>query len=589
MSCRSREQESPTFVIWSQALCLSRHLPRVGGKEAGRCPSHSPRRSACVQKTGFLIVEHNPARVEYSDIKLSNYSGSATKASKCLSSRGEEVKVPRMSRPLWIAISALLLFPVCGHAENVAGQVRRAVEHSTLDRAGTKPFHLKAVLAPSLERDKDSGRTGEVEIWWQSPTRWKRELRSPEFHQIEIVDGSREWQKNEGDYFPEWLREMATELVKPIPALEEVLDHAKSAQVRNFDNPVNRSLSMVNIDWVTNTGTAEVRNIRRSGVALRASTGELLYAYGFGWGGEFKDAQNFHGRMVARTVSLGSPEVTAKVLELEELGEVPAAFFDAGAEGGDPRPLQTLLIDETTLRKNLLPGKPITWPPLQDGVLQGNVTTEVVVDREGRVRDISSIISENSRINDAGRQQIAAMRFNPFLLNGVPVQVMSQVTVPFKTVRPAGTEIFESARTYFERGRKVGFLAAGSEKSYVLRAEFQAKGSGGVENGHYEDTWVSNTKWRREASFGRSRYVRSRNGEKRYDDLSAKVGTSPPIGKHPLVKPLAPLAIPPNLRHNKSLPRSHRTLPEQGYKTCVNDSSGAPWCAQTTALSHCGD
>ena len=44
---------------------------------------------------------------------------------------------------------------------------------------------------------------------------------------------------------------MAIELVKPIPALEEVLDHAKSAQARHFDNPVNRSLSMVNIDWVT--------------------------------------------------------------------------------------------------------------------------------------------------------------------------------------------------------------------------------------------------------------------------------------------------------------------------------------------------
>ena len=80
--------------------------------------------------------------------------------------------------------------------------VRKAVERSTLNQRGTKPFHLKAVLAPSFERDRDSGRTGEVEIWWESPTRYRRELRSPEFHQIDIVDGTREWQKNEGDYFP---------------------------------------------------------------------------------------------------------------------------------------------------------------------------------------------------------------------------------------------------------------------------------------------------------------------------------------------------------------------------------------------------
>jgi hypothetical protein len=103
------------------------------------------------------------------------------------------------------------------------------------------------------------------------------------------------------------------------------------------------------------------------------------------------------------------------------------------------------------------------------------------------------------------------------LQNGVPVQVVSQITVPFKTVRPAATEAFNSARTYFERGRKASFLAAGTDKPYFLRAEFEAIGSEKkVDKGHYEDIWISNTGWRREASFGRSRYIRSRDGDKRY-------------------------------------------------------------------------
>ena len=110
------------------------------------------------------------------------------------------------------------------------------------------------------------------------------------------------------------------------------------------------------------------------------------------------------------------------------------------------------------------------------------------------------------------------MRFKPFVVNGGPVQAMSQITVPFKTERPAGSEAFESARTYFERGRKLSFLAAGGDKPYVLHAEFEAKTSGGaVEKGLYEDTWLSNSQWRREASIGKSRYVRSRKGEKRYE------------------------------------------------------------------------
>jgi len=411
----------------------------------------------------------------------------------------------------WIAILTALLLPTAVHAENPVGEVKKAVEHITLDQAGTKPFHLRAVLAPSFERDKDSDRTGEVEIWWESPTRWRREVRSPEFHQIEVVDGARDWQKNEGDFFPEWLREIAVELIRPVPPLNQVLEQVKKAEMRPL-------MGQVNISWTTPTGTAEVRNIQRSGVALRQSTGELLYAYGFGWGGGFKDYQSFHGRMVARTVSWGSPEVTAKVTTLEDLAAGLPDFFNAGAEGGDPQPLRTVLLDETSLRKNLQPEAPVAWPPLQDGSLEGNVTTDVVVDREGKVREIGSIVSENSAINEPGRQRIRAMRFQPFLQNGVPVQAMSQITMPYKTVRPAGVETFESGRTYFERGRKVSFLAAGSDKPYLLRAEFEAKTSEGiVDKGQYRDTWLSNSQWRREASIGKSRYVRSRNGEKRYE------------------------------------------------------------------------
>jgi hypothetical protein len=112
-----------------------------------------------------------------------------------------------MRRQWWItAFAAMAVWPALGHAEDLAKEVKKAVERSTLDQPGTRPFHLRAALAPSFERDKESGRTGEVEIWWASPTQWKREVRSPEFHRIEIVDGTHVWQKNEGDYFPEWLQ-----------------------------------------------------------------------------------------------------------------------------------------------------------------------------------------------------------------------------------------------------------------------------------------------------------------------------------------------------------------------------------------------
>ncbi|MGA9471985.1 MAG: hypothetical protein WBV36_05950 [Terriglobales bacterium] len=405
---------------------------------------------------------------------------------------------------------AIMVWPAFSHAENLEKEIKKAVERSTLDQPSTKPFHLKATLAPSFERDRDSGRTGEVEIWWASPSKWKRELKTPGFHRVEIVDGDRRWEKNDGDFFPEWLREVALELVKPIPALDEVLEHAKTAE-RVQMGPT------TNLNWITDTGTAEVHNIRRSWVAVQNNTSLLLYGGGFGWSGGFEDYASFHGRMVARTVTSGGTEVTAKVTVLEDLGDASAGLFDAVVQGGDPQPLQTVLIDETTLRKNLLPMDPISWPPLQDGSLQGNFTTDVVVDRDGKVRELGTNIAENNGVIKTGEHAVESMRFKPFVINGVSVQVMSQITVPFKIVRPTGIETFESPQTFFERGRHASFPAASQGTPYILRAEFDARTlAGNVEKGRYEDTWLSETQWRREAWLASSHYVRSRNGDKSY-------------------------------------------------------------------------
>jgi len=411
---------------------------------------------------------------------------------------------------LVIGLMLLVLQASSSQAENLAKEVKTAVEKSTLDQPGTKPFHLKAELAPSFERDRNSGRTGEVDIWWISPSRWRREVKSPEFRQTEIHDRDRIWQKNEGDYFPEWLRRTAIELVNPVPQLDQVLQHLNGAEIRRIG-------PMTNLSWTLPSGTAEVPNVLRSSLALQNGTGLLLYASGPGWGGELKDNADFHGRKIARTVNVGSPQVTAKVIALEDIQEPPAGFFDVAQQGGDSQLLQTVYLDETLLRKNLLAMQPISWPPVQDGPFQGKVTTEIVIDREGAVHDLESIVTENPGMSDAGRQAIAALRFKPFLLNGVPVQAVSQITIPFKTMRPAGAETFNSAQTYFERARKVGFLAAATSKPYLLKAEFEARSNhGSIEKGRYEDTWLSESQWKREIWFTNSHYLRSREGEKTY-------------------------------------------------------------------------
>jgi hypothetical protein len=215
-----------------------------------------------------------------------------------------------------ILLAVFMGLSAAARADNPVSTVKKAVERSTLNQPGTKPFHLKAVLAPSFDRDRESNRTGEVEIWWASPTQWKREVRSPEFHQIATVNGQQEWQKNEGDYFPEWLRETSVALIDPVPSLDQVLQQVKESDVR-------RLMGTTHFSWAIMSTDGNVEKGMGAGISVTDSTGLLQGGSGMGWGGYYTDYKSFHGRMVAHTVRVGTPEVTAKIITLEDLKDVP--------------------------------------------------------------------------------------------------------------------------------------------------------------------------------------------------------------------------------------------------------------------------
>lgn len=373
-----------------------------------------------------------------------------------------------MRRSLALAVlSSFLLAPLASRAEDLTKRVRKAIEEATLDQSGTHPFHLKATLAPSFDRDKNSGRTGEVEIWWAAPNRWKREVRSPSFHQVEIVDGLSDWQKNEGDVFPEWLRQLSVALIRPVSNIDLALDRLRSAEVRDV-------IGELDIRWTILGSDGSVSKTIGSGMRLMKD-GSLESAADLGWASWREQISNFHGRKVARKLTgegLGGPEVTAKVITLEDLDETSGLFRPEGKS--DP-PLRTVAMQELDARKNLLPWQMEPWPSVANGPLEGILIAEVLIGRGGKVADIGTTLSDNPGLIEPAEERMRRMQFRPFTVDGQPAFVVTTLTMPFKTTRPAGVEAFDSARNYFEHGRKIGFPAAGGA-AYVLTAQFQAEG-----------------------------------------------------------------------------------------------------------------
>jgi TonB family protein len=427
---------------------------------------------------------------------------------------------------LLIILIAVFGFSVFARAsKDPIEALKRAVERCTLNQRGTRAFHLLAAIEPSHPYlSRQSSRSGTVEIWWVSPTEWRQEVRTSGFHQIAIMKDGVEWQKNEGDYYPEWLRETAVALIEPIPHLDQVLDRLRDAEINSQDG-------MIQFSWTMKSTDGTVESELGAGVGINERTGLVAYGGGLGWDGEFLEYDPFHGRQIARLLHVSNPEVTATVMPLEKLGKVPPGFFDAVQKGGDAQLLHTVVVDEMLLRENLLPSAPPEWPAMKDGPLEGTITAQIAVDRTGKVREVTSAVATNPGLKDAARRAIAKMQFKPYLQDGVPVQVVSRITLPFKTTRATATaqsnetqrftggggQEFPTVGSYFEFTRRICFPAAGAGTPYVLRATFVVRtAAGNAEEGQYVDTWIARDQWRREVTVGKSRVVRTQHGEKRY-------------------------------------------------------------------------
>jgi hypothetical protein len=241
-----------------------------------------------------------------------------------------------------VVVAAAVVWPALMNAEDTTSRVKKAVERNTLDQSGTKPFHLKAVLAPSFDRDNASGRSGEVEIWWVGQDKWRREVRSPEFHQIEIVNGGKVWQKNDGNYFPEWLRETAVALVKPVPDLDKLLKYTKAGEEKTL-------MGQTHVSWVEMGSDGTVTKGIGAGIYLGANG--MSFASGLGYEAGLEEVADFHGRSIARKVTSGGggAEVTARVTVLEDLKGATPQLFDSEPNASDPI-LETRLVDEVAAR-----------------------------------------------------------------------------------------------------------------------------------------------------------------------------------------------------------------------------------------------
>jgi len=300
---------------------------------------------------------------------------------------------------------------------------KKAIERSQITLPGSHPFVLRARVLEATNPSNVNYKA-EIEEYWVAPDKWRRTVRTSDFSQTLIVNGEKKSEQLTGDYYPNWLRTIVTAIFEPSTLLQGV-DLSRSS-----DNPVwggsqvcRRFTYMAGIPPVSN----KVFSSFCFGDGLLASVGEPGYSV------SYKNYKNFAGKRVARTIGEYIESGTELEATIDELREVGAPDEAQLAIQQTSAPLQTVRIDEATLRRLGENTPDVVWPTVRSGADKGTLSLYVCLDRDGKVREIYELNSSNPGLSDVARDQVMKWQFKTATSQGNPAQVESILTFAFQT------------------------------------------------------------------------------------------------------------------------------------------------------------
>jgi hypothetical protein len=288
---------------------------------------------------------------------------------------------------------------------------------ATLIESGSIPFHLQAVIT----EPSDPNEHIDVEMFWVSPNKWRRTIKSQEFSQAVIANHDKVFEQNSADYMPLAIQVLITAMVDPGPIV---------AALRPGDLVATKANGKVD-----ESGRVCLDPAGRMCVISRNGLTESLG--GAGRCVTFTNYEKFKGQRVARSITYRLDQGDSYQARITTLGE-----FKSNDETefviSDPTPLtkqiRSSVLQETDLRALATQPMEIIWPQvLEDNNTSGQTRYYVSIDRSGQVREILPLSVSVERADDSARRQIMRWKFNPMMRDGAPVQAEAILNFNFNT------------------------------------------------------------------------------------------------------------------------------------------------------------
>jgi len=411
-----------------------------------------------------------------------------------------------------IALSLFLLSQLSVAGANripVSKLLDQMIHRSTLAEPGGKPFYLKATIT-----DKDDAKSefnGTVEEYWVSPTKWRRVIELRDFSQTRIVNGGMIYEDNKGDYFPLHDEMLATEIIDPLPS--SAVDLMNKLELMGAEPGSGTGQCMAE-KYFNDAAGRETRVL----LAYDCKTGLLIYlssptcCYGV-----MTDYRKFHSKMVAYATK--DDPVNIRIDALRDLDATDEALFAISQPTPLPKRMTTEKVSETEARTFLAAKTEIQWPPVSKKPNGNSMNVDIVIGRDGRVKEASSYSPVDNAVEDAALAAIKKWAFQPQNVDGVPAQIETSLNIPFPAeYQSAATQ--PEVKPIFDKMRAACNLRLDGAPSFHMKASFHSED--GAAKGSYEETWVSPKKWRKEVKVNDTSVVEVRTEDAFYRTFPGK-------------------------------------------------------------------
>jgi Gram-negative bacterial TonB protein C-terminal len=330
---------------------------------------------------------------------------------------------------LWLAAAVLFASPLLAadDAQPLLDRLKSAADLTALDGSGLRPWHWKLDVTV-FDKDGKNPKAGSLEIWFSGGNlRTVASLGSKQITSLRIGSNLYRTSGDEKDLAAVRLIEM--QVLHPIP--DEVIQPSTAVKL------VEESVAAIKLDCMVPTVAQQssdaIPGVQPISFCFEQGTAKMLVTYGPGGFsvlrprvGMFQshqvpvDLQTFSGTVMvseAKTTKLATEPIDPSLFQIQpDMGPVDAP----------------VVLPASDLRGLVLSKNPPVYPPeAKQRHAGGNVIFDATIGKDGHVLSLRPMAQSNALLIGSAKDAVSHWIFRPYLINGIPVEVKTQLTVVY--------------------------------------------------------------------------------------------------------------------------------------------------------------